>query len=490
MSRDRAAARDMTDDLDLRAQARIGHVLNDKWRLERLLGVGGMAAVYAARHRNGAKAAVKVLHAELGADPDVKQRFLHEGYAANKVEHPNAVQVLDDDQVTSGAPGDAGTAYLVMELLEGESLLEHARNLGKAIPDEEVLTIADQVLDVLDAAHKHGIVHRDLKPENLFLVRSTGESLPAAGLAAMLAPPIRVKVLDFGIARIADGGGKTRVGTALGTPTYMAPEQASGRRDEVDGRTDLFALGATMWRLLTGKRIHDAPSSAEILAKMATVPAPPILSVSPGITPNLAKIIDCSLRFRMSDRYPDAKTMRDDVRAVLEGRPPPHAISSAAASELRTAPAMPAARAASSFSAGGMEATGLPPLAPVAEIPTAIARPPRSDASPAATAAMPATGPTAGELPRTNDHGQGGGPLPPTAGYAPITAPMVAAPPAPRRKTGLLVGLAVLVLAALGGGALLFFASSGKTATTTGTASEGAVKSDEDDDDDDEHANA
>src|SRR5262249_45188027 len=160
----------MSDDAnDNRAKARVGHVLDDKWTLERLLGVGGMAAVYAARHRNGAKAAVKVLHAELAADGDVRERFLREGRAANKVDHPGAVQVLDDDTVRDGE--DAGAAYLVMELLDGESVLDRARRNGGPLGEKEVLAIAESVLDVLVAAHDHGIVHRDLKPENLFISR-------------------------------------------------------------------------------------------------------------------------------------------------------------------------------------------------------------------------------------------------------------------------------------------------------------------------------
>lgn len=110
----------LSDDAESRARGRVGSVLNEKWSLERLLGLGGMAAVYAGRHRNGARAAVKVLHMELSSDQGVRERFRREGYAANRVEHPGAVKVLDDDVIASGP--DAGIAYLVMELLEGESL--------------------------------------------------------------------------------------------------------------------------------------------------------------------------------------------------------------------------------------------------------------------------------------------------------------------------------------------------------------------------------
>ena len=137
----------MTEDSLTRAHERIGDVLNDKWTLERLLGVGGMGAVYAGRHRNGALAAVKVLHPHLAAHQEVRERFLREGYAANRVEHPCVVKVLDDDIVRSGP--DDGTAYLVMELLEGESL-ESRSNRGLQITERELLALSQVVLEMLE----------------------------------------------------------------------------------------------------------------------------------------------------------------------------------------------------------------------------------------------------------------------------------------------------------------------------------------------------
>ena len=286
------------------AQARIGRVLDGKWTLERLLGIGGMAAVYAARHRNGARAAVKILHAELAKHTEIRERFLREGYAANRVEHPGAVSVLDDDVVKDGP--DAGAAYIVMELLEGE-LLEDRAARGQ-IPEPELLAIADSVLDVLEAAHAHGVVHRDLKPDNLFVL---------AGL------PTRVKVLDFGLARIAEGRIMTRAGVALGTPAYMSPEQAAGRADEIDGRSDLFSLGAVLFRLRTGKRIHEAPNMIELVGKMAREPAPPIRTVERDVSPEFAGVVDRALSYGREDRYADAKSMRDEVRVALEILAPP-----------------------------------------------------------------------------------------------------------------------------------------------------------------------
>ncbi|MBI2392517.1 MAG: serine/threonine protein kinase [Deltaproteobacteria bacterium] len=310
----------MTPDAqESRARERIGRVLEGKWRLERLLGMGGMAAVYAARHRNGARAAVKLLHPELARHAQLRERFLREGYAANRVEHPGAVAVLDDD-VVEGGPDD-GAAYIVMELLEGEVLEERAARAP--LSERELLQVADSVLDVLAAAHGHGVIHRDLKPDNLFLPRTADGSL-------------RVKVLDFGLARVAEGSRlQTRAGITLGTPAYMSPEQAAGRADEIDGRADLFSLGAVMFRLRTGKRVHEAASPLELVSKMANVPAPPIRDVDPSVSEAFAAIVDRAIAFRREERYADAAAMRADVRAALDALEPPTSPSTAGS---RTAP--------------------------------------------------------------------------------------------------------------------------------------------------------
>ncbi len=290
----------MQDETEARSAARVGRVLNGKWTLERLLGIGGMAAVYAARHRNGARAAVKVLHPQLASVLPIRDRFLREGYAANRVDHDGAVAVLDDDVIQDGP--DEGNAYLVMELLDGESLETRVARGG--LDERELLMIAESVLDVLEAAHAHGVVHRDLKPDNLFLKRRRDGAT-------------QVKVVDFGLARILEERSGTRAGIALGTPAYMAPEQAAGRADEIDGRADLFAVGAILFRLRTGRRIHEAATPIEQIAKMAREPAPPIRSVEPSVGAAFAQIVDRALAFERADRYPDAKTMREDVRKAL-----------------------------------------------------------------------------------------------------------------------------------------------------------------------------
>ena len=299
----------MSDPPDSQFKAREGTVLDGKWTLERLLGSGGMAAVYAARHRNGARAAVKVLHPILSRSPEVRERFLREGYAANQVEHPGAVTVLDDDVVAEGP--DEGTAYIVMELLEGESLQARA-DRAPPLGELELLRIAESVLEVLDAAHARGVVHRDLKPENLFLARPEG---------APAGPPT-VKILDFGLARLQHNQSITSNGLALGTPAFMSPEQAGGRSDEIDGRTDLFALGATAFRLRSGLRVHEGDSPVDVVTKMATLPAPRLASVAPEVSGPFARVIDHALAFKKENRYETAAAMLKDVRraiAQLEG---------------------------------------------------------------------------------------------------------------------------------------------------------------------------
>jgi serine/threonine-protein kinase len=294
---------DPADAPTMRSRARVGLVLRDKWKLESLLGIGGMAAVYAATHtNNGRRGAIKLLHPELSMNPEVRGRFLREGYAANKVEHPGTVAVLDDDVA------EDGSVFLVMELLDGETL-EARRERAGVLPPAEVLFIIEKILDVLAAAHPKGIVHRDLKPENIFLCRD--------GV---------VKVLDFGIARVREasggnGAGKQTMTNAgpMGTPAFMPPEQARGRWTDVGPRTDLWAIGATMFTLLTGRLVHEAETVNELLLAAMTKPAPSLASVIPGVSTALAGIVDRALAYSATDRWADAATMQSAVRLVLRG---------------------------------------------------------------------------------------------------------------------------------------------------------------------------
>ncbi len=284
-------------------ERRLGTTVRDKWTLERILGVGGMAAVYVGLHRIGRRDALKILHPEGAKRKDVCQRFEREAKAVNSFRHPGVVEIRDIDVTEDGAP------FLVMELLDGESLLDRVDRL-QAIPLGDVLDYADQVLDVLAAAHPQGIIHRDIKPANLYLLRDK-----------------RVKVLDFGLARVLDPDGTsawTKTGATLGTTAYMPPEQARGRH--IDGRADLFAVGATMFRLLTGRRVHDASTDFDLLMKMAKEPAPPIASVLPRLPRDVCVVVDRALAFDREQRYADAASMLEDVRSVRSNARPQHAL--------------------------------------------------------------------------------------------------------------------------------------------------------------------
>jgi len=271
-----------------------GRVLCGKWRLDSMLGEGGMATVWSGEHRNGLKVAIKVLKAELGADATLRERFLREGYVANRIEHPGVLRVLDDDV------SDDGVVFLVMDLLKGETLRDHWLERERILSPNTVRKIAIQILEVLAVAHTMGIVHRDLKPDNVFLLDDGG-----------------IKLLDFGIARLREVSGidqKTRTGAMLGTPAFMPPEQALGHWDRVDCRSDLFAVGASMWTLLTGELVHKATTMQELLVAAATKPPESILKVVPTLPVKLAQCIDKALQFEMKERWASAL----DMKAALE----------------------------------------------------------------------------------------------------------------------------------------------------------------------------
>lgn len=286
-----------------RAESRLGQILHDKYRLERVLGIGGMATVYLAVHRNRNRVAIKILHPVLSSDEAVRARFVREGYLANSIDHRGVVRVIDDGVTEDGA------ALLVMELLEGETLAERAERQGP-LPQGEVAALAHQLCDVLAAAHEQGIVHRDIKPANVFLTTD--------GL---------IKVLDFGIARMHDpaGGGSTLGGWLLGTPGFMPPEQALGWVSEVDGRSDIWSVGATMFRLLAGRSVHEG-DTGEVLRLTTTTPVRPLREAVPAVAPELAAVVDRALALETEARFSSARDMRDAILAACEvalgGLPP------------------------------------------------------------------------------------------------------------------------------------------------------------------------
>ena len=282
------------DELVARAEARLGTVLRGKYRLDRVLGIGGMATVYAATHRNGNEFAIKVLHVDLSLRAEIRNRFLREGHAAGSVKHPGAVQVLDDDV------GEDGSAFLVMELLRGESVEMLWERRHERLPLLLVVGIGIQLLDVLEAAHARGVIHRDIKPANIFLT-NTGH----------------VKVLDFGIARIRDMAASqaTQTGTMMGTPAFMSPEQAMAKTSDIDAQSDVWSAGATLFTLACGKLVHEAENAQQIMIRAATTPAPPFSTVFSDAPPLIAEVIDRALAFDKSERWSSAAAMREALRS-------------------------------------------------------------------------------------------------------------------------------------------------------------------------------
>jgi serine/threonine protein kinase len=307
--------------------ARVGTLIKGKWTVEGLLGVGGMAAVYAAAHRNGQRAALKILHADFAREKTICERFLREAYVSNKVNHAATVQVLDDDMTEQGEP------FLIMELLLGETVRDAWKKCGRTMPIGRVLQICERVVDCLASCHAINVIHRDLKPANIFITEE-GE----------------VKVLDFGVAQMRDATSeRTATGTALGTPAYMSPEQAMGLVDQLDGRADLFSVGAMMHALITGHRINNGRTEQEALVMAATKPVPSVARLAPHLPIELIKVIDKALAWDRRNRFQDAREMQKGLMDLmpsqqvepLEARPPPRPLEVVA--QLAPAPVAPKA---------------------------------------------------------------------------------------------------------------------------------------------------
>ncbi len=288
-------------------EARVGRTLCQRYTLDRVLGVGGTAAVYAGSHRNGNRVAIKVLHTALGASKEVRERFVRESYVANRVEHPGAVRILDDDTA------EDGSAFIVMDLLEGQTLEELLARQGGTLTPGEVVPLIGQLLNTLSAAHEKGIVHRAITPANLFVTSNR-----------------TLRVMDFGTARLADGTSlPARLGHKAPMPSYVAPEQARGELAQVDAQTDLWAVGAVMFRAITGQVVYGAETPEMVKVKAATQPPPALRSVMSGAPPNFAEIVDRALAWKKEDRWRTAQAMATALRASAGGatvsvsQPPP-----------------------------------------------------------------------------------------------------------------------------------------------------------------------
>ncbi len=296
------------------------------YRITAMIGEGGMGVVYAAEHLTiGRRAAVKILRPGLAEHVDLTRRFFNEARAANSIRHPGIVEVFDSGTLPSGA------AYLVMELLEGESLAERIRRVGR-MPPPVARTLAAETADVLVAAHAAGIVHRDLKPDNLFLVPD--DRNPAAEI---------VKVLDFGIAKLVmETSGRssvrTRTGSVMGTPAYMSPEQCRGTR-EVDHRADVYSLGIILYEAVCGRPPFVSEGFGEMVHLHISAVPPPPRSLNAEISEDLERIILACLAKEPAERV---QTMAE-LQELLSGRPTP-ARRQAMPTSARPAAALPAAK--------------------------------------------------------------------------------------------------------------------------------------------------
>jgi serine/threonine-protein kinase len=272
-----------------------GEILEGKYRLVQRIGTGGMGSVWIAEHMAiGKRVAVKLLHRELAENEEATKRFHQEARAAAAAGHRGIVEVHD-----IGVTGD-GEPYIVMELLEGESLGSLlARENRISVP--MALHLALSALSALAAAHRRGIVHRDIKPDNVFLARTM--DLPA------------VKLLDFGVSKMAAGNPSTTLsGVALGTPRYMAPEQARGDLD-IDARADLWAMGVILYEALTGSVPFDAPTSNAVMVRLMTEEPRPPRELAPELPEKLEAIILRALAKEPADRFRRAEDM---IEALLE----------------------------------------------------------------------------------------------------------------------------------------------------------------------------
>jgi serine/threonine-protein kinase len=273
-----------------------GTLLGGHYRIERAVGAGAMGSVYEGVQEGlGRKVAIKLLHGNLAFDQDAIARFQREAQAAAALGHPNIVQVIDF-QWPQGEP-----PFLVMEHLTGQTLAEAIHTAGR-LDAVRTARVAAQIASALTAAHGAGIIHRDIKPDNVFLV-----SVPGVGEVA--------KVLDFGIAKLDRRGDAqlTSDGTMLGSPAYMAPEQARG--GAIDPRADIFALGSTMYRALSGRLPFEAPSLNAMLFAIAEQHAPPLAQVAPGVDARIVAIVERAMQKDPAARFQSAAEMRSALES-------------------------------------------------------------------------------------------------------------------------------------------------------------------------------
>ncbi|MCA9631830.1 MAG: protein kinase, partial [Myxococcales bacterium] len=278
-----------------------GDIIDGKYRIVRLLGEGGMGAVYEGENtRIHRRVAIKVLHSGVAENADAVQRFEREAQAAGRIGSQHIVEVLDLGDLPDG------DRYMVMEFMDGDSLSDRIRKVGRLTP-EQIYPIAYQLLEGLQAAHSAGIIHRDLKPDNVFVLTSH------AGQTDF------VKILDFGISKFSalgneSGFSMTRTGAVMGTPYYMSPEQAKGAKG-MDQRADLYSVGVILYECATGQVPFNADTFNELLFKIVLEEPPPLEQLVPDIDRSFAEIIRRAMAREPAHRFQTAK----EFQAAMEG---------------------------------------------------------------------------------------------------------------------------------------------------------------------------
>jgi serine/threonine-protein kinase len=290
-----------------------GRVLTGRYRLDQQIARGGMATVWLARDELlGRRVAVKTLHPDLAHDDALRGRFRQEAVAAAALSHPNIVATYDTGE-------DDGTAFIVMELVEGESLRQ-VLDRRRVLDPPEATTIARQVAAALDHAHRQGVVHRDIKPANVLVPREGP-----------------VKVTDFGIAKATGGADYTRTGTVVGTARYLSPEQVQGQ--PTDARTDVYALGLVLYEMLAGRPAYSGDTEMATALARLTGPPPPLELVRPGVPPALAAVVDAALQPDPAQRISSAAAFDQALHRASQGVAPQPRPAPAAAPRSRPATA-------------------------------------------------------------------------------------------------------------------------------------------------------
>ena len=397
-----------------RAVVDVGSVIADTYTIEALLGRGGMGAVFLASHKRlaGKHVAIKILHTDL-ADADIVARFKREAEIAAKLNHPNIVGVIDYNITPDGTP------YLVLDYLQGETLA--GRIARGPMPLDQVLSIVRQVGSALAAAHRAGIVHRDLKPQNIFLVPTE-----VAGREVEIA-----KVLDFGISKIRGSQTvKTQDSVLLGTPQYMAPEQAMGQHASVDDRTDVFALGAIIYEMLSGQPAFPGASIPEVVFKVVYEQPAPLASQAPSVPPAIVTAVMQALAKPAEERFASVagfvEALTGQPLTVARGQPPalePAAESPSASRRVATGEAL-----AQTMARGEYDGVPTHPLAGTAA--------PGTPGSPAAPKGPASVAPAVPAAPTLDLHSRQ--PTPPDPSHR------------PRRSAGLVAAIAIAGAAAAG----------------------------------------